>query len=335
MGDLDVAGDQTIDATIGLERAEELYEKVFFEYGDDSVAQLGGVHLACEQASNVLTKMLEWGRLMSYLEQSTRYIAYDSRLGGRYRYFRDPHVLSSRFGTRYVGDMDRMFDAYSSSVAAVTEHVRTTIPRHADDSEFVYRQATRAKALDATRGILPAASMSNVGIYGTGQAFETMLLRMRAHPLPEAQAYAELMLHELRKVIPSFLRRVDLPDRGGQWSDYLAIDPHRHRGRRRSTVRRHTGRAGAVGDARRLGPRGRGQAAGRDLLLAFQSPRAGVARACAATRRRRPGRARFAPTSETDRTAATSPVGRSNASGIASTCCPTTGRSATCNGIAC
>jgi hypothetical protein len=44
---------------------------------------------------------------------------------------------------------------------------------------------------------------------------------MRAHPLPEAQAYAELMLHELRKVIPSFLRRVDLPDRGGQWSDYL------------------------------------------------------------------------------------------------------------------
>jgi thymidylate synthase ThyX len=221
VGDLDVAGDQTIDATIGLERAEELYEKVFFEYGDDSVAQLGGVHLACEQASNVLTKILEWGRLMSYLEQSTRYIAYDSRLGGRYRYYRDPHVLSSRLGTRYVGDMDRIFDAYSSSVAAVTEHVRTTIPRQADDSEFIYRQATRAKALDATRGILPSASMSNVGIYGTGQAFETMLLRMRSHPLPEAQAYAELMLHELRKVIPSFLRRVDLPDRGGQWSDYL------------------------------------------------------------------------------------------------------------------
>ena len=221
VGDLDVAGDQTIDATIGLERAEDLYEKVFVEYGDDSVAQLGGVHLACEQASNVLTKVLEWGRLMSYLEQSTRYISYDSRLGGRYRYYRDPHALSSRFGTRYVGDMDRIFDVYSSSVTAVTEHIRTTVPRQAADSEFVYRQATRAKALDATRGILPAASMSNVGVYGTGQAFEAMLLRMRAHPLPEAQAYAELMLHELRKVIPSFLRRVDLPERGGQWSEYF------------------------------------------------------------------------------------------------------------------
>ena len=71
VGELDIEGDQSIGATIGLRRAEELYDKVFFEYGDDSVAQLGGVHLACEQASNVLTKVLEWGRLMSYLEQST------------------------------------------------------------------------------------------------------------------------------------------------------------------------------------------------------------------------------------------------------------------------
>ena len=88
VGDLDIEGDVTIDATVGLERAEELYTRIFFEYGDDSVAQLGGVHLACEQASNLLTKVLEWGRLMSYLEQSTRYIAYDGRLGGRYRYYR-------------------------------------------------------------------------------------------------------------------------------------------------------------------------------------------------------------------------------------------------------
>ena len=80
IGDLDLTGDIGIDATIGLDKAESLYEKIFFEYGDDSVAQLGGVHLACEQASNVLTKVLEWGRLMSYLEQSTRYLGYDKRL---------------------------------------------------------------------------------------------------------------------------------------------------------------------------------------------------------------------------------------------------------------
>ena len=161
---------------------------MFFEYGDDSVAQLGGVHLACEQASNLLTKVLEWGRLMSYLEQSTRYIAYDARLGGRYRYYRDPEILGSPLGTRYVGDMDRLFDTYAELRApAARTSSGERFPKDAGDSDFVYRQAVRAKAFDALRGILPAASLSNVGIYGTGQAYEALLLRMRAHPLPEAR----------------------------------------------------------------------------------------------------------------------------------------------------
>lgn len=222
VNDLDVSGDANVDATIGLERAEALYDKVFFEYGDDSVAQLGGVHLACEQSSNILTKALEWGRLMSYLEQSTRYIAYDARLGGRYRFFRDPDVLASPLGARYVGDMDRMFDSYAELVPTMTDHFRAAFPKSPNDSDFVYRQAIRAKAFDALRGLLPAASLSNVGIYGTGQAYEALLLRLKSLPLPEANAYADLMLIELRKVIPSFLKRVDLPERGGAWSQYLA-----------------------------------------------------------------------------------------------------------------
>ena len=222
VGDLDISGDQTIDATVGLRRAEELYDRVFFEYGDDSVAQLGGVHLACEQASNLLTKVLEWGRLMSYLEQSTRYIAYDTRIGGRYRFHRPPEVLGSAFGTRYVGDMDRLFDTYAELVPVLSDFFREVFPKDAGDSDFVYRQAIRAKAFDALRGILPASSLSNLGIYGTGQGYEALLLRMRAHPLPEARQYADLMLTELRKVIPSFLKWVDLTDRGVAWSTYLA-----------------------------------------------------------------------------------------------------------------
>ena len=220
--DLDVSGDITIDATVGLRRAEALYDRVFFEYGDDSVAQLGGVHLACEQASNLLTKVLEWGRLMAYLEQSTRYIAYDQRLGGRYRYYRDSQVLNSSLGTRYVGDIDRMFSTYSELVPVMQDFFRTNVPKQAGDSDFAYRQAIKARALDSVRGLLPAASLSNVGIYGTGQSYEALLLRMRAHPLPEARLYAEMMLNELRKVIPSFLKRVDLPDRGGLTTRYLA-----------------------------------------------------------------------------------------------------------------
>ena len=223
VGDLDVSGDAGVDATMGLRRAEELYERVFFEYGDDSVAQLGGVHLACEQASNVLTKVLERGRLMAYLEQSTRYIVYDSRLAtGHYRYYRDPDVLDSPLGARFVGDMDRMFDTYATSLPELQAYLVRRFPRHPGDSDFVYRQSIRAKALDALRGLLPAGSLSNVGIYGTGQSYEMLLLRMRSHPLPEARRYGEAMLEELRKVIPSFLQRVDLAERGGVWSQYLA-----------------------------------------------------------------------------------------------------------------
>ena len=222
VGDLDMAGDASVDATVGLKRAEALYQRVFFEYGDDSVAQLGGVHLACEQASNLLTKILERGRLMAYLEQSTRYIAYDDRHHGRYRYYRDPAVLASPFAFRYLGEMDRLFDTYRELLPAMQDWFREQYPKQIRDSDMVYRQSIKAKAFDALRGMLPAAALSNVGIYGTGQAYEMLLLRLRAHPLPEARAYADLMLEELRKVIPSFLTRVDLDDRGIAWSEYLA-----------------------------------------------------------------------------------------------------------------
>lgn len=220
--DLDISGDETVDATVGMRRAEELYDRVFFQYGDDSVAQLGGVHLACEQASNVLTKVLEWGRIMSYLEQSTRYIRYDERLGGRYRFYRDPELLNSAHGTRYVGELDRMFDTYSSLIPVMEQFYKNAVPKKTTDADIAYRMAIRAKALDSIRGLLPAASLSNVGIYGSGQAYEALLLRMRSSALPEARSYSDLMLRELRKVIPSFLKRVDLPDRGDVTSTYMA-----------------------------------------------------------------------------------------------------------------
>ena len=228
--DLDVSGDHSIDATVGLARAEELYEKVFYEYGDDSVAQLGGVHLACEQVSNLLTKVLERGRLMSYMEKSTRYVAYDSRLeSGHYRYYRSPEILASPLGARYVGDMDRIFDTYAELRPVLYEWYAREAPKPPDEvpatggkgGDIAYRRALRAKAFDASRGLLPAAATSNVGIYGSGQGYEALLLHMRAHPLPEARLYSDLMLTELRKVIPSWVRRVDVPERGGAWSEYL------------------------------------------------------------------------------------------------------------------
>ena len=207
---------------IGLKRAEQLYQKVFSDYGDDSVAQLGGVHVAVENASNVLTKLLEWGRLMAYLEQSTRYIPYTDRSGGAWRYHVPAELEGHPLRAQYVETLDRAFDVYAEWFERMREHFAARHPRADGDSEGVHRAAIRAKALDTLRGLLPAATESSVGIYATGQAYEALLLRLRASRLREAHACAGLMLEELRKVIPAFLTRVDVPDRGGAWSEYLA-----------------------------------------------------------------------------------------------------------------
>jgi thymidylate synthase ThyX len=215
------AGGDAAVAGPGLARAEQLYERVFVEYGDDSVAQLGGVHLACEDVSNVLTKVLEWGRLMAYLEQSTRYIPYTDRPGGRWRYH-VPAELDGPLRARYVATLDRAFETYAALLEPVQAHFRRHHPRRPEDPEPAYRNTLRAKALDTLRGLLPAATLANVGLFGTAQAYEALLLRLRAHPLAEARTCGDRILAELRKVIPAFLRRVDMPERGLAWSRYLA-----------------------------------------------------------------------------------------------------------------
>ena len=216
----DLDGAAVTASSAGVARAEQLYAKVFNEYGDDSVAQLGGAHIACEYVSNMLTKVLEWGRLMAYLEQSTRYVPYTDKLEGRWRYH-VPVEIEGSLRHRYVQTMDRAFETCASLIDRMQTHFAARYPRAPQDSEGVHRAALRAKALDTLRGLLPAATQSNVGIYGTGQAYEALLLRMRTHPLEEVRSCGEQILAELRKVIPAFLTRVDQPERGGRWSEYF------------------------------------------------------------------------------------------------------------------
>ena len=210
------------ESAAGTARADKLYAKVLNEYGDDSVAQLGGAHLACEGVSNLLTKVLEWGRLMAYLEQSTRYVPYTDRPDGRWKYHVPAELDGSPLRDTFVRTLDAAFDAYARWIPALEAHFRAKYPKAPGDSDGVYRSVIRAKALDTLRGLLPAATTSNVGLFGTGQAFEALLLRMFAHPLSEVRAYAGLMLGELRQVIPAFMARIDQPNRGGRWIEYLA-----------------------------------------------------------------------------------------------------------------
>jgi len=113
----------------------------------------------------------------------------------------------------FVRTLDHAFETYARWIPAMEAHFRAKYPQSPDDSDGVYKSVIRAKALDTLRGLLPAATTSNVGLFGTGQAFEALLLRMFAHPLEEVRGCAQQMLTELRHVIPAFLARVDQPTR--------------------------------------------------------------------------------------------------------------------------
>ena len=198
-------------------RASELYERVFIGFGDDSVAQLGGAHLACEWTSNVMTKILQRPRLASYLEQSTRYIPYDKpMIGGGYRYYRHPAL-----GIAYEATMDGLFETYSELLPRVLAWLDSAVTKSRAEHPAQRQRMLKAKALDLLRGLLPAASLSHMGIMATGQAYESLILHLLAHPLPEARRYGSMILHELEAVIPSFVARVDRPDRGGEWVGFL------------------------------------------------------------------------------------------------------------------
>ena len=195
---------------------------MFTEYGDDSVAQLGGAHVAVEEVSNLMTKQIEWGRLAAYLEQSTRYIPYDMQVEGRWRYYRDPDVMAGPHADATSGTSTRSSRPTPSSIAPSCSGCGATWPQDDQTSDFVYRNATKAKALDLLRGLLPAATTSNVGIFASGQSMEQLLLRLRSCELAEARHLGDRLLTELRELIPAFLTRVDVPDRGGAWSSISA-----------------------------------------------------------------------------------------------------------------
>ena len=207
-------GDQGgIGSEVGADRAREFFQRVLADYGDDSVAQLGGAHVAIEGVSNVLTKVIEWGRLASYLEQSTRYVPYDTQVDGRWKYVRPPGIAADpALLARYEAVLDDAFATYARLNTVVFDHLMATEAPDPDDAAAM--RALRARALDAVRGLLPAATTANVGVYASGQAWESLVMRLRAHPLAEAREVGDQVLAALRHVIPDFLTRVDRPDRG-------------------------------------------------------------------------------------------------------------------------
>lgn len=201
---------------------EALLKRVITAYGDDSVQQLVGQHVVVEGASNLLTKKLEWGRLASYLEQSTRYIFFDQKdEQGRYKYV-IPSNLKGKILQEYVDIMDDIFDVYSGMVRELTDFVRANSKVPKKDQDVAWKGATKAQACDAIRPVLPVSTKSTVGIFASGQALESLIMHLLSDELSESQETGQMLLDESRKVLSTFLERADKPDRGGANIAYRA-----------------------------------------------------------------------------------------------------------------
>ncbi len=201
---------------------EALLKRVITAYGDDSVQQLVGQHIVVEGASNLLTKKLEWGRLASYLEQSTRYIFFDQKDdSGKYKYVVPEH-LDEKTKDAYVQINDMIFDTYSAMVRALTDYVRTNSDVPASERDIAWKGATRAQACDAIRTVLPVSTKSTVGIFASGQALESLIMHLMADELPEAREIGQKILGHSREVMSTFLERADKPERGGAMVAYMA-----------------------------------------------------------------------------------------------------------------
>lgn len=201
---------------------EALLKRVITAYGDDSVQQLTGVHFVVEGASNWLTKKLEWGRLVAYLEQSTRYIYFDQRdEKGNYKYY-TPANLDAETARLYEKTMDEIFEIYSGMVRKLTKYVRDNDSTPKKDRDIAWKGATRAQACDAIRPVLPVSTKSTVGVFASGQALESLIMHLMGETMDEARVTGEKLLKEARKVVPVFLERADKPDRGGATVAYNA-----------------------------------------------------------------------------------------------------------------
>lgn len=209
------------EAVVNSKRARDFFSKWLAAYGDDSIAQMAGAHVFFENVSNIATKFLEDFRIgFAPLEKSTRYVLFDEKIGGKWRYYVDLDLVRSSYGKEYVATMNMLFRRYADSIEPLSKYLRKIFPQEKDQSDRAYRETIKAKTCDVLRAYLPAATLTNVGFFGVGQAFEYVLTKSFASPLAEIRNLAHDAQIELNKVIPSLVNRASSP-RGKIYQRYV------------------------------------------------------------------------------------------------------------------
>jgi len=201
---------ETEDQVVAIKKAQNFYDRILDGYGDDSIGELGGAHLALENVSMIAAKIIEDARIGgSPLEKSTRYIYFDQKVDGDYLFFREPILMTSAYRDEYLKTCNMLFDTYSQLIPPLTEMMEKKFPKEHEVSKVAYTAALRAKVLDCLRGLLPASALTNMGMFGNGRFFENLIQKLNGHSLAEMQDVGRKSYTELSKVIPSFVRRAE------------------------------------------------------------------------------------------------------------------------------
>ncbi|NGX56707.1 MAG: Thymidylate synthase ThyX [Candidatus Anoxychlamydiales bacterium] len=194
-----------------IQKAQSFYDRILDGFGDDSIGELGGAHLAIENVSMIAAKAIEDFRIGgSPLEKSTRYIYFDQKVNGEYKFYKEPILMTSAYRELYLNTCNMLFDTYNKLIPILTEKIAATFPQKNDISKVAYNAALRAKVLDCLRGLLPSSALTNLGLFGNGRFFETMIKKLHCHNLSELQDIASKSYVELSKIIPSFVRRSEI-----------------------------------------------------------------------------------------------------------------------------
>ncbi|MEM8629109.1 MAG: FAD-dependent thymidylate synthase [Chlamydiota bacterium] len=198
------------DQMLAIKKAQNFYDRILDGYGDDSIGELGGAHLAIENISMLAAKFVEDARIGgSPLEKSTRYIYFNQKIHGEYPFYQEPILMTSAYRELYCSTCNHLFDTYSQLIPELTEIIEQQFPKNHQISQAAYKASLRAKVLDCLRGLLPASALTNMGVFGNGRFFETLLQKMQTQNLAELGDLAKTAHEELSKVIPSFIRRAD------------------------------------------------------------------------------------------------------------------------------
>jgi thymidylate synthase ThyX len=192
---------QQDDLSLAKRKAKEFHEKWVVGYGHASVAEHAVAHLAIEDVSIVVSKVLEDNRLASFTEKSTRYVVFD-----RDKFCREPEIMASPHADLYEGTCNFLLDTYARLMEQVATAIRTETPRGERQTERAHEAACRAKACDVLRYILPAATLTNIGMTINGRALEHLITKLLSHPLAEAREVGRLMKAEAQEVIPTLIK---------------------------------------------------------------------------------------------------------------------------------